>query len=113
MDNVASKLMKLSDEQATANEARNVTSTTKCAEATNLTSTTKCAEATNVTSTTTFAEEEINGPEIEKTDGDEVNNEEVITTSKKGISISRSLILFGYESWTALEPCKFTSSYFF
>jgi hypothetical protein len=100
MDNIASKLMKLSDEQATSNETTNVTSTTKC------------AEATNVTSTTTFAEEEINGSEIEKTDGDEVNNEEVITTSKKGISISRSLILFGYESWTALEPCKFTSPYF-
>ena len=69
----------------------------------------KCDEATNVATTTTCDVEEDNGPGIEKPDGNEVDNEEVEKVSKKGISITRSLVLFGYESWTALEPCKFIS----
>ena len=80
--------MTLSDEQATSNEASNVTTTTTC------------------------DGEESKSPEAEKPDGgNEVNNDEVINVSKKGISITRSLVLFGYESWNALEPCKFISSY--
>ena len=35
-----------------------------------------------------------------------IPNEGIKTISKKGISITRALVLFGYESWTALEPCK-------
>jgi len=103
MDIIASKdnlkkLKTLSDEQAKANEA------------------------TNVASATTCAEEENNGPdienpdgnneqEIENPDGNEVKNDDVISVSKKGISITRSLVLFGYESWAALEPCKFKSQH--
>ena len=62
---------------------------------------------------TTCTEEENNGQEKEVIDGEEVNNEDVMTVSKKGISITRALILFGYESWTALEPGLLTSLYFF
>ena len=36
-----------------------------------------------------------------------IPNEGIKTISKKGISITRALVLFGYESWTALEPCKY------
>ena len=44
---------------------------------------------------------------IEQTQKEEsIPNEGIKTISKKGISITRALVLFGYESWTALEPCK-------
>ena len=33
--------------------------------------------------------------------------EEVNMVTKKGLSITRALVLFGYESWTALEPRKY------
>ena len=36
-----------------------------------------------------------------------IPNEGIKTISKKGISITRALVLFGYESWTASEPCKY------
>ena len=45
---------------------------------------------------------------IEPTQKEEsIPNEGIKTISKKGISITRALVLFGYESWTALEPCKY------
>ena len=88
MDKISRKLLRLSEEPTTTNEA------------------------TNLTSMTTVAEEEKNDTEIEKQDDEEGTIEGAKVVSKKGISLTRSLVLFGYESWNELEPGKFIFSYF-
>ena len=88
MDKISQKLLKLSEEPAITNEA------------------------TSLTSMTTVAEEEQNDTEIEKQDDEEGNSEGAKVVSKKGISLTRSLVLFGFESWNELEPGRFIFSDF-
>ena len=61
-------------------------------------------EATNETSATLPDENETK--DIENKEQDDENKDEIKPEVKKvqGISITRSLVLFGYESWVALEP---------
>ena len=60
------------------------------------------------------AEEKTNNIEAETKDENEQDNEEVVkVVAQKGVSITRALIMFGFESWSALEPGKSSISLFF
>ena len=89
MDKISRKLLRLSEEPETSNEA------------------TSLASMTTEEMRKRFVEEEKNPAETEKQDDEEGNTEGAKVVSKKGISLTRSLVLFGYESWNELEPGRF------
>ena len=61
-----------------------------------------------ITPNDTFGDKEIDTAENAPTGEKEENETNQERRSKRGISITRALVLFGYDSWVALEPGKQT-----